>query len=153
MEAFRTGSNCAQAVLGSFGDETGLDGDAARRVAAGFGGGMGRLQRTCGAVTGAFMVLGFFGRGLPDAERKEWVFDAVQRFDARFRALHGTVECRSLLGCDLRSAEGRRRIEAESLLERVCEPCVTDAVSLVEELAREQSLAGSQRVRSGPGDS
>jgi hypothetical protein len=83
------------------------------------------------------MVLGFLGRDLPDDERKEWVFDAVQRFDARFRARHGTVECGELLGADLRSPEGQRQVEAEHLLERVCEPCIADAVRIVEELAGE----------------
>ena len=50
--------NCAQTVITTFCEELGLDRAIALQVANGFGGGMGRTGRTCGAVTGAYMVLG-----------------------------------------------------------------------------------------------
>ena len=49
--------NCAQSVLTAFSDELGLDRNTALRLARGFGGGMGRTGKTCGAVTGAYMVI------------------------------------------------------------------------------------------------
>lgn len=45
----------------------GVDRDAALKLPSGFGGGMGRLAETCGAVTRGFLVLG----------RKEAVFDSL----------------------------------------------------------------------------
>ena len=39
-QLFLSGANCAQAVLGAFHRECGLDFDAAMRLASGFGGGM-----------------------------------------------------------------------------------------------------------------
>jgi C_GCAxxG_C_C family probable redox protein len=46
----------------------------ALKIASGFGGGMGRLAETCGAVTGAFMVLGLkYGSAASDREAKEAV--------------------------------------------------------------------------------
>ena len=55
---FSEGFSCSQSVLAAFAPELGLDADAALRVSAAFGGGMGRTGGTCGAVTGALMVLG-----------------------------------------------------------------------------------------------
>ena len=57
-DLFSSGYNCAQAVFAAVAPELGLDRVAALRVATGFGGGMGRLQRSCGAVTGSVMLLG-----------------------------------------------------------------------------------------------
>ena len=59
--------NCSQAVFTVFGKEQGLTEDQCLKIGCAFGGGMGRQQYTCGAVTGALMSLGLhFGRGLND---------------------------------------------------------------------------------------
>jgi C_GCAxxG_C_C family probable redox protein len=49
--------NCAQAVLGAFCEESGLDINIAFKLANGFGGGI-RCGETCGAVSGAVMAIG-----------------------------------------------------------------------------------------------
>lgn len=58
--SFKAGLNCAQAVLTAYADDLSFDNNLALSVSCGFGGGMGRLQQTCGAVTGSFMVLGIY---------------------------------------------------------------------------------------------
>ena len=57
-ELFMNGYNCAQAVACAFCDVTGMDTDAAARMASSFGGGLGRLREVCGTVSGAALVLG-----------------------------------------------------------------------------------------------
>ncbi len=57
VKEFGKGFNCSQAVLSSYSEQFGLDCEKAFKVATGFGGGM-RMGDTCGAVTGALMVLG-----------------------------------------------------------------------------------------------
>ena len=52
-QLFFEGYNCAQAVLCAFSDVTGFDTETSARMASSFGGGMGRLRQTCGAVSGA----------------------------------------------------------------------------------------------------
>ena len=52
--------NCAQAVLVAFAQEMGMTEEQAYRLGAHFGSGM-RHGSTCGAVTGALMVLGMLG--------------------------------------------------------------------------------------------
>lgn len=58
-EHFRHGLNCTECVLRTFMDmhETDLP-DAAVKLAAGFGLGMGNTRNTCGAIIGAVMALG-----------------------------------------------------------------------------------------------
>ena len=56
--SFNNGFNCCQSVLLAYCQEFGLDSQVASRLSTGFGGGMGRMAGVCGAVTGAFMVLG-----------------------------------------------------------------------------------------------
>ena len=51
------GYNCAQSVLAALQEETGLDENIAKRVAAGFGGGV-RCGEICGSITGAVMAFG-----------------------------------------------------------------------------------------------
>ena len=69
---FDEGYACSQSVLLAFADHFKLDKTTAKRISATFGGGMGRLRETCGAVTGGFMVMGLaFGNEEPkDMETK-----------------------------------------------------------------------------------
>ena len=58
--------NCCQSVLVPFADLCGLDKETAFKLGANFGSGM-RHGSTCGAVTGALMVLGLAGKGSGEA--------------------------------------------------------------------------------------
>ena len=58
VDLFENKYNCAQSVLTAFGPQFELEPEITLKIACGFGAGMGRLQETCGAVTGAFMVIG-----------------------------------------------------------------------------------------------
>ena len=58
LTLFKGGQFCSQAVLSVFCDELDLSPLLALKVASGFGGGMGRMGKTCGVVTGAFIALG-----------------------------------------------------------------------------------------------
>jgi len=57
LDYFRNGFNCAQAVFTPFAKENGISESLALKIACGFGAGMGRLQATCWAVTGAYMAI------------------------------------------------------------------------------------------------
>ncbi len=96
---FLQGYNCAQAVFCAFGDVTGLDVDAAARIASSFGGGLGRLREVCGTVSGAALVLGI-ARGYSEPgnlEIKKAHYHLVQEFARRFREQNGSIVCRELL--------------------------------------------------------
>lgn len=136
IQCFKEGCNCAQSILSIFSPQLGLDEVTAKRVSAGFGGGMGRLQKTCGAVTGAFMVLGLKYGNVDGNDRaaKENTYRLINRFSERFCDIHGTIECRELLGCDLSTPEGQRYIKDHQLVEKKCQQYVKDAATLLQEL-------------------
>ena len=98
-ELFMQGYNCAQAVVCAFCDVTGLEIDAAARMASSFGGGLGRLREVCGTVSGAALVLGIV-KGYADPEdyaAKKAHYALVQDFARRFREANGNIVCRELL--------------------------------------------------------
>ncbi|MBQ6157798.1 MAG: C_GCAxxG_C_C family protein [Thermoguttaceae bacterium] len=51
-------NNCCQSVLLAFADLVTLPPDELKKLGAGFGGGMGCMEGTCGALCGAEMILG-----------------------------------------------------------------------------------------------
>lgn len=134
---FKSGYNCAQSVVLAFQEELGFDVNLAQEMSVGFGGGMGRLQEKCGAVTGAFMVIGLYSSKLhlDNLSRKNQSYALIQQFDQKFRSIHQTTQCCELLKCDLRSEEGHTFAVENKLFEKVCEKCITDAIGIVEELA------------------
>jgi len=135
---FRDGFNCSQSVLAANAGSLGVSKELAFRIASGLGAGMGRLQDTCGAVTGACLVLGLrYGHSTAgDAEGKERVYALVQDFHRRFVESHGTTRCRDLLGCDIQTDEGRRKFSDNGLSKAVCLVCVRSADRILGEIER-----------------
>ncbi len=135
-KCFAKGFNCAQAVFSAFAVPLGIPEQNALRIAAGFGGGMGRLQEVCGAVTGAFMIIGSrYGMVQPeDTTARDRTYELVQQFDRQFRALHGSINCRELLGCDLGTTEGRKEMKEKNLSAILCTRYVRDAAAIVEKM-------------------
>lgn len=96
---FDQGYACSQSVLLSFSDQFELDERTAKLISSTFGGGMGRLRHTCGAVTGGFMVLGLgFGNDSPnDMETKLSAYKKVRLLNQQVVDIHGTSNCAELL--------------------------------------------------------
>lgn len=136
LESFRGGLNCAQAVVSAFSDELKYDNKMALSISCGFGAGMGRLQETCGAVTGSYMVLGIVNsrKFTENKDRKEATYGLIQKFSNRFKQIHGTTDCSSLLNCDLKTEEGHRFAIENNLFGTVCEKCISDSIEILEEL-------------------
>ena len=99
-EMFCKGYNCAQAVVAAFHEELGMTESEAARLSSSFGGGMGRMRETCGAVSGMLLVAGLlWGYGTPgDDEAKAAHYRLVQEMAAKFRERTGSLICRELLG-------------------------------------------------------
>ena len=136
---FSQGFSCSQAVLSAYAAESGLDSDTALKVSAGFGAGMGRMAQTCGAVTGAYMVIGLKYGAVAgqDQESKQKTYRLVREFTQRFTAKNGSAVCRELLGCDISTPEGFEEMKRKGLHGTVCVKMVRDACDLLDELLRE----------------
>ncbi|MCX6555125.1 MAG: C-GCAxxG-C-C family protein [Candidatus Aminicenantes bacterium] len=131
------GWNCAQSVLGVFCTDLRFDRGTAMKLAAGFGSGMARKQEVCGAVSGGIMVIGLkHGPAHEgDKEAKELVYRLARELMERFAAKFGSCQCRELLaGCDLASEAGQKKYREENMAEKVCRPCVAEAVRILEDI-------------------
>jgi C_GCAxxG_C_C family probable redox protein len=137
VRAFEQEFSCSQSVFSAFADPADIPRELALRVASGFGGGLGRTGETCGAVTGAVMALGLRYCAVPaeaDPLGKQQSYPPVQEFLARFKALHGSIVCRELLGCDLGTPEGLQSARGQGLFKSRCPVLVRSAAEILEEL-------------------
>lgn len=108
IEQFKNGHNCSQSILTGYAEDLGLENHTALKIATGFGGGFGRSGETCGAVTGAFMVLGLkHGQSsISEKEGRAKTQESVRNFISDFKEKHGALNCKDLLGCDISTEEG-----------------------------------------------
>jgi len=123
VDKFKSGFNCAQGVLFSYARDLDLSEETALKISHGFGGGMGRKQEVCGAVTGALMVLGMiYGRSTLDAnDMHNTMYAKVREFTDAFEYENGTIICRDLLpGCCLLTDGGQKFFKENSLKEKCC---------------------------------
>ncbi len=136
VAAFSEGFSCSQAVFSAFSKELGLDRDTALKIASAFGGGMASMGMTCGAVTGALMVIGAkHGRvRAEDIAAKEKTYELAREFMRRFGERHGSINCRELLDADISTPEGRQRASESGLFTALCPRLVADAVAILEEI-------------------
>lgn len=135
VNCFCRGAACSQAVLGTYGPSVGLAREQGMKLASGFAGGM-RLAQTCGAVTGAFMVLGLkhAGANCDQRDGRSNVYAAIGEFATRFQQRNNSVVCKELLGCDISTAEGAQKATKEGLFRTICPKLVQDAAEILEQM-------------------
>ena len=135
VDRFIKSMNCSQAVLETYAPSMGMPEDIARRVAAAFAGGMG-MGSECGAVTGAFLVIGMKYGKTKDKDRgaDEKTFSKVAEFIKEFKARHEHLGCSELLGVDMSTAEGVRQAAGKGLFTGTCPKFVRSASEILDKL-------------------
>jgi C_GCAxxG_C_C family probable redox protein len=100
VDNFMAGYGCCQSVVAAFADIYGLDDVLAKKIAAGFGGGVGRLRMMCGAASAIVMLVGLdCGQTAgDDREGKSACYKVVQQLLARSKAENGSLICAEILG-------------------------------------------------------
>ena len=100
VDNFMEGYGCCQSVVAAFADLYGLDDTLAKKVAAGFGGGVGRMRMMCGAVSGIVMLTGLDCGQTEggDREGKSACYKVVQELLARSKEENGSLICAEILG-------------------------------------------------------
>ena len=137
LSLFDNKFNCSQSVLTAFADDLNISEDELLRVASAFGGGMGRQQFTCGAITGAAMVLGLkFGKGLNDSDdKKQQTYDKTIDLFNEFSKLNGSTDCLSLLdNLNMRDENEHKMIIEKNLFYTHCRKYVADAIAITEQI-------------------
>ena len=100
VDYFMQGYGCCQSVVAAFSDLYGLDETMAKRIAAGFGGGVGRMRMMCGAVSGIVMLVGLDCGQTEgsDREGKSACYKVVQELLEKSRQENGSLICAEILG-------------------------------------------------------
>jgi C_GCAxxG_C_C family probable redox protein len=107
--------NCAQAVLHTYADVADISEEEAMDIAGAFGGGMGNMEGTCGALVGAGLVLGLVNKDKAKSMKQ------MRQIMTKFQEKNGATQCKLLKG-----------VGTKAVL-RECPLCVADAAELLEE--------------------
>lgn len=131
---FKKGFSCASAVVHAYADCLGIDNKLALKLPSVFAAGMG-MSETCGAVTGALMVIGAkLGktRGY-DTDTDKTASDQVKEFLRDFQSRNKFHKCKDLLGCDINRPGVLKQAWESGLISKVCPKLVRDAAEIIEQ--------------------
>jgi len=131
---FTGGWSCSQAVCAAFAEDLGIDQKTALKLSCGLGGGMAHTGNTCGAVTGALMVIGMkYGRAeLDDLASKDKTYEVAAAFMKEFRRRNHSVNCTELIGHDLSDPAELALCREKKLFHVKCSKFVRDAGEILE---------------------
>ena len=137
VAGFKGGLTCSQAVLLSFAEDCGLTNDKTLELTTGCGGGMARTTQTCGAVTGAYLVIGlkFGGTTAEDKATKENTDQVMRTFNDKFKDRNQSLICKELLNCDISTPAGLEEARQKSLFITRCPKMIRDAVEILKEIS------------------
>lgn len=158
-ELFKQGFNCSQAVFAACAPTLyGMDENLALRVAASFGGGIGRMRGVCGVASGMFLLAGMEnGSATPgDSDGKMRNYALVQRLATAYKQEYGSLFCSELLGltpkpgeltmtprhevaADFHSPQPGERTD-EYFKKRPCVEMIREAVAMYVKTVKENNL-------------
>lgn len=109
-ECWQAKFNCAESVLRGVchAQEIELP-DTAKRMATPFGGGIGRSEDTCGALTGGVLAIGACIGRISASEDRLKSYDAAGQLFKMFSTRFGSAVCKDLNKGDFKSPEHRVR--------------------------------------------
>ena len=118
------GYNCAQAVACTYCDLVGVDEEMMFRVTEAFGAGMGGMEGTCGAVSGACVLAGMKAStgNLEKPNSKAVSHQLAKEILRRFKEQNGSVVCKEIKG-----------VGTGKVL-RSCNDCIKDAAAIAEQV-------------------
>lgn len=116
--------NCAQAVACAFAEEIGMDKEIIFRACEGFGLGMGCMEGTCGALSGAVLLAGLKNSDgqIDNPATKQSTYALSKAIIEKFQEKNKATRCRTLKGID------------SGTVLRSCPGCIEDAVEIVQEV-------------------
>ena len=121
--------NCAQSVILSFEKELKISKDNLEKISYAFGGGIGGLQKICGAITGGVMVLGIL--------KKDNSKDLVRKLINEFENKNDFSNCIQLIDIDFNDENYSISEERLKIKKMKCYNYVRDVVEIVENLINE----------------
>ncbi len=102
ISCLKDGLNCSQVIVSIYSVRHNLKRELTIKFSTVFGGGINFMGKTCGAVTGALMVIGLkYGRTKTHLLASDFI--------KKFKALNRSIFCKDLLGFDISTGEGIER--------------------------------------------
>lgn len=120
VEKKHSGCNCAQAIACTYCDHAGVDEETMKNITQAFGVGMGTMEGSCGALSGAAVVLGMVNKN------QRQTSGDIRGIMTEFKERNGTVTCKALKG-----------VETGTII-RACDDCVRDAAEFLEKRLSEK---------------
>ena len=116
------GCNCAQAVACTYCDLVGVDEETMFKMTEALGLGMGGMEGTCGAITGACVLAGMKNStgNLEKPNSKGASYKLSRQIVEEFKNQNGATQCRELKGVDT------------GKVLRACPDCIRDAARIAE---------------------
>jgi len=114
------GLSCSQAILTVYGEQYGIDPEKARLLGRTLAGGIARQGETCGYVTAAILILGHAQNDKDEAQARKKTHPVVMELIRRFKERYGTMMCKELLGADMSTEEGLKKVLEEKLVAKHC---------------------------------
>ena len=135
VDIFKNGLNCTQSILWAYWEGLGIDRDSALKIGMAFGGGIAKRGGTCGAVSGALMVLGlsFGSTDAKDIASKNNTYAVAEKFMKEFEARNNTSDCRELIGFDISQPFTPEKIK---IISEKCPKFIRDAADIIEEILK-----------------
>lgn len=130
LRYFQNGLYCSEAILRGFNEAYNLGFPPEQyKISTPFGSGLGESGCSCGAVTGAAMVLGLIAGRTHNYESERLSFTIVNELHDRFKNLHRSMCCRVLTkDVEWNSAEHKFR----------CEELVLHASEIIEDIIQRE---------------
>jgi len=121
-DLFQQGYSCAQAIVLAYSPFFDISDTCALGVTQAFGGGLKR-QDVCGAVTGAYMVLGLYARTQTDNPQatNELVKSLMVEYNSLFLDKFESFSCREITGVDF---DKLKRNNQRALLKKSHDNCI-----------------------------
>ena len=128
----------------AFSDVVNINKEILSKISLPFGGGLGRLRLTCGAVSGMAMILGLvFTYPANEKDSKLKVYEITRELVSKFEKQNGSIICKELLeGSNLKVEVAGKPEERsnEYYQKRPCDELVYDAAKILEEYLKEKGI-------------
>ena len=137
VDYFDEGYACAVSMLLVYAEQFELQEKDVVKIASCFGAGMGRLRKTCGALTGATMVLGMaFGNTDPkDMKTKLDAYEKVRDLFQNFEEKYNTSDCIELLKVKCTDEQIKKRYHHKL----ICREVIETTQQLLDDILEEHS--------------
>lgn len=135
IDDFNRGLDCGQVILNRFADNIGIDKAFARKIGSPLGAGMFSGDK-CGAVTGAYIVLGIkYGHSMPgETEKKEQLVAKIKEFDTMWEEFNDSEQCKEMLGYDLQDESQMKEAADKGVFVDFCPKAVANSIKILEKI-------------------